>query len=754
MLPEKIGRYEIEKELGRGGMAVVYLAMDPFMSREVAIKVLPRQFTFDPQFRARFQREAQVIAKLDHPAIVPVYDFGEHEEQPFIVMRYMKGGSLADRLKENGPIPVPQAAEILKRIGSALDEAHQKGIVHRDLKPGNILFDDRGDAFVADFGIVKMSEATIQYTGNAIIGTPGYMSPEQARGEEEVDGRSDIYSLGAIAYEMLTGKLPYQSDTPMGLVMKHILEPVPNLLVDRPDLPSNTATVISKAMAKEPNQRFQSCVDIASALSDSATVQMQGGAQQATVLESPVMPTTGMAGTVVETPSYHPRPQTVPPTTGGAATGYPPTGPGSASDIGIGTYTAEPEKKRGGIPNWIWAVGCLGIVLCIGGAVALGGLGVLGNILNKATPTSAVVVNSTATPQATLEIATATAALVDAATATSAPLEPTNTPNFNLNPTDTPGASNPGGGAISLGSTLNGSVGDGETQNWTFNAAAGDRIDVVVQPDSEDFDLVFDIFNEEGDSVVPGGEIDESFGTEEIRNLTIPAPGAYTIAVTGFAGTAGSYTVSLDTAAEAPPGSTLYASDTLTSGAEHLFPFASSSGGVTVVAIVQPESDLDVVLSIYNDDTDALLEDVDDSFGRETLSYQLPAAGNYYFSVTGYDNSTGNYDITLFVPPEASLLLAHQDHIDASFGSTTQLDYYFRGDAGEIFTVSASPLDNIDLVIEIFADGDLLTPLAEADDNLSGEAEELTFTLPDDNLYVIRVREFFNDLGSFTVDID
>jgi serine/threonine protein kinase len=744
MIPEKIGRYQIESELGRGGMAVVYLATDPFMSREVAIKVLPRQFTFDPQFRARFQREAQVIAKLDHPAIVPVFDFGEHEEQPFIVMRYMKGGSLADRLKESGPIPVPQAAEILKRIGSALDEAHQKGIVHRDLKPGNILFDDRGDAFVGDFGIVKMSEATVQYTGNAIIGTPGYMSPEQARGEEDIDGRSDIYSLGAIAYEMLTGKLPYQSDTPMGLVMKHILDPVPNLLADRPDLPANTATVISRAMAKEPNHRFQTCFDIASALSDSATVQMPGGGQQATVLESPVTPRTDMAGTVVETPSWHPKPQTVPPVTGG-----PPTGPGTAPVIG---YTAEPEKKRGGIPTWVWAIGCLGIV-CIGSVAALGGFGLLGNFLGRATPTPEIVVEATATEAISTEEATATPESADPPTETPPAIEPTNTPAFSL-PTSTPGSVIPtGGGPISFGSTLSGEVASGETEEWTFNATAGDRIDVRVQPEP-DFDLVFNILNEDSVSIVPGGEVDESFAAEEISNLIVPISGQYTIAVSGFSGTAGSYDVTLNISEDAPPGSTLFVADTLSPGAEHLFPFSSDSGNITVEAIIEPEGDFDAILSIYNDDTEVLLEEVDNSFDTETLSFQLPSSGNYYFRVTGFDGSSGNYDITLFGPPEITFLLASRDEINAIFDSTTELNYYYRGDTGEIFTVSVSTDDSIDLVIEIFEDGNFSTPLASIDDNLSGESEELTFTLPDDSLYVIRVREFFNDLGSFLLTIE
>jgi eukaryotic-like serine/threonine-protein kinase len=154
---QKIARYEIERELGRGGMAIVYLARDPNVKRLVAVKVLPRQFTFEPQFRARFRREADLIAALDHPAIVPIFNFGEHEEQPYTVMRYMPGGSLAERI-QRGPLSLAEASQVVGRIAPTLDEAHVQGIIHRDLKPGNILFDQRDKAYLADFGIAKLAE--------------------------------------------------------------------------------------------------------------------------------------------------------------------------------------------------------------------------------------------------------------------------------------------------------------------------------------------------------------------------------------------------------------------------------------------------------------------------------------------------------------------------------------------------------------------------------------------------------------------
>ncbi len=264
-IPDKFGRYEIKTELGRGGMATVYRAYDPLFEREVAIKVLPPEFLHDPQFRARFEREAKIIAALEHPAIVPVYDVGEADGLPYFVMRYMHGGSLADKLKEKGAISIEEAAHIIRRLAPALDEAHKKGIIHRDLKPGNILFDHAGEPYLSDFGIAKLRDSQVNVTGSAIIGTPAYMSPEQAQGEP-VDGRSDIYALGAILYKALSGKFPYEADTPMGLVLKHITDPIPDILQDNPSLPPATSTVIYRAMAKRPDDRFQTVAELANAL--------------------------------------------------------------------------------------------------------------------------------------------------------------------------------------------------------------------------------------------------------------------------------------------------------------------------------------------------------------------------------------------------------------------------------------------------------------------------------------------------------
>ena len=273
-----IGRYEVINELGQGGMAIVYLAQDPFIKRQVAVKVLPRKFTHDPQFRVRFEREAQVIAALEHANIVPIYDFGEHEDQPFIVMRYLPGGTLTERLSA-GALSIPEIATLFQNIASALDYAHKKGVIHRDIKPGNILFGPEGRAHLSDFGIAKIQEASAAVTGTGnLIGTPSYMSPEQAKGEKDIDGRADIYSLGVVLFQCLSGELPFTADTPMGVAIAHIQNPVPSLMDRRPDLPSGFDSIIHTAMDKEPIGRFQSAAELALAINHQAMLLQTGTA--------------------------------------------------------------------------------------------------------------------------------------------------------------------------------------------------------------------------------------------------------------------------------------------------------------------------------------------------------------------------------------------------------------------------------------------------------------------------------------------
>ncbi|MCA9925241.1 MAG: protein kinase [Anaerolineales bacterium] len=265
-------RYEIESKIADGGMATVYLAHDPRFGRKVALKVLSLVYKDEPKFRERFEREARTVASLEHRAIVPVYDFGEDHDQLFLVMRYMPGGSLADRITLK-PFAPETAVPIIRRIASALDHAHQHGVIHRDLKPANILFDQYNNAFLSDFGIVKLAaEATTTgLTGSGVIGTPAYMSPEQIHGDQTLDGRSDIYTLGIILFEMLTGFKPYRADTPVKQMMAHVLNPIPNIRKYNPLLPPECEALMLKAMAKERAERFTTAEALHLALTNAAT---------------------------------------------------------------------------------------------------------------------------------------------------------------------------------------------------------------------------------------------------------------------------------------------------------------------------------------------------------------------------------------------------------------------------------------------------------------------------------------------------
>ena len=268
-MAQQIGRYQIKRELGQGGMATVYLAFDSLFERQVAIKVLPRQFTEDPRSLQRFEQEAKTVAALEDAAIVPVYDFGQDEGWPYLVMRYMSGGTLGERIGKGQPLGLEEVSRILNRLAPALDLAHEKGIIHRDLKPDNVLFDGRGQPYLADFGIAQLAEATHTVT---MRGTPAYMSPEQVEGKQKLDWRSDIYALGVMLFEMLTGRQPYEAETTTGQLLMHVTEPVPDVLHANPELPVQTQAVIDRVMAKDREERNQTAVALAEAVQQLLTV--------------------------------------------------------------------------------------------------------------------------------------------------------------------------------------------------------------------------------------------------------------------------------------------------------------------------------------------------------------------------------------------------------------------------------------------------------------------------------------------------
>jgi serine/threonine-protein kinase len=314
------GRYEVVRELGRGGMATVFLARDPRFRRNVAIKVIAAGFSADPQFQRRFDREARAIAALEHAAIVPVYDYGEEGGQPYLVFRYMDGGSLAEHLSDHGPMEPAAVIRIVERVARALDYAHTRNIVHRDVKPANILFDSDGEAFLTDFGVASMAEGTVSVTSASAIGSPSYMSPEQCDGQPAT-GASDVYSLACTVFESLAGRPPFVAQSPIAILRLHMDRPAPDVRTLAPAVPEHVALAISHGLAKSPEARPASAAAFLSELRGPGPVIDVPPRQPRTIITPPVVtprpaptaPPPHEPRTVVAPPSPEPRTVVVPP---------------------------------------------------------------------------------------------------------------------------------------------------------------------------------------------------------------------------------------------------------------------------------------------------------------------------------------------------------------------------------------------------------------------------------------------------------
>lgn len=261
---QMLGPYRITNQVGKGGMATVYKAYQAAMDRYVAVKVLPSQLADSAEFTGRFHQEARIIANLEHPHILPVFDYGEDEGVSYLVMRYLEAGTLKDKV-DQGTLPLVEIDRLFTQLASALAYAHDNGVIHRDLKPSNVLVDVQGNVFLTDFGIARLLEGNSKFTQtDAIMGTPAYISPEQAQGQR-ADQRADIYALGIILYEMLTGQVPYTADTPLAVIFKHVSEPLPLPSSLKTDVAPDIERVLLKALAKNPNDRFQSVAEFVAA---------------------------------------------------------------------------------------------------------------------------------------------------------------------------------------------------------------------------------------------------------------------------------------------------------------------------------------------------------------------------------------------------------------------------------------------------------------------------------------------------------
>ncbi len=262
---DTVGPYRIMDQIGQGGMATVYQAYHANLDRYVAFKVLHSAFKEDPNFLERFRREAQIVAKLEHPHIVPIYDYAAHEGQPYLVMKYIEGETLKARLKRQ-PLTLVETISMLEAVADALTFAHEQGILHRDIKPSNIMLDRHGTPYIADFGLARIAQAgESTMSQDMMLGTPQYISPEQAKGMHNLGPGTDIYSLGVVIYEIVVGRVPFSADTPYAIVHDHIYKALPLPSKVNPDVPQQVERVLLRALAKEPEARYESAVEMVAA---------------------------------------------------------------------------------------------------------------------------------------------------------------------------------------------------------------------------------------------------------------------------------------------------------------------------------------------------------------------------------------------------------------------------------------------------------------------------------------------------------
>lgn len=269
---QTLGQYKVIEQMGSGGMATVYKAYHPRLDRYVAIKMLHEAFQEDKNFLARFEREAQIVARLEHPHIVQVFDFDEYHGRPYLVMKYIEGRTLKAELDAE-PLTIEDILSIMTPVAGALDYAHRQGVLHRDIKPSNIIIDTNGDAYVTDFGLARMAQlgdSTLSH--DVLLGTPHYISPEQAMGNRDLDSRTDLYSLGVVLFELVVGRVPFSADTPFAVIHDQIYRPLPKPSSINPEIPPAVDTVLEKALAKAPTARYATATEMVDAFR-SAIVQ-------------------------------------------------------------------------------------------------------------------------------------------------------------------------------------------------------------------------------------------------------------------------------------------------------------------------------------------------------------------------------------------------------------------------------------------------------------------------------------------------
>ena len=363
---ENIGPYRILEQLGHGGMATVFKAYHAALDRYVAIKALHPAFTVEQNFLERFQREARVVAKLEHPNIVPVYDFSEHEGRPYLVMKFIEGETLKARLSR-GPLDKAELNKIVESVGAALAYAHQQGVLHRDIKPSNVLLTNDGRVYLADFGLARMAaagESTI--SSDVLLGTPQYISPEQALGKRDLDNGTDIYSFGVLLYELLVGRVPYNADTPYSVIHDHIYTPLPMPRSIRLEITEAAERMLLKAMAKERGDRFPDIESLLAAWRQAQSGQPEENLPVQVAVPAKVVVSQQGSGEILppeavpqSTESVAPQVKTPP-----ASTVVLEEVHSAAAQAQSASIAPEPAANKKAVPRWLWIV-AIPLLLCL-----------------------------------------------------------------------------------------------------------------------------------------------------------------------------------------------------------------------------------------------------------------------------------------------------------------------------------------------------------------------------------------------------
>jgi hypothetical protein len=374
------GRYEIQELLGQGGMSAVYKANDPNLRRVVAVKLIHSHLSDDPEFVRRFEEEAAAVASLRHPNIIQVFDFNNDEDTFYIVFEFIPGETLQDYqtriVKAGRQVPLAQSLMLSMNVADALAYAHERSVIHRDVKPANVMINVHNQAILMDFGLVKIAGGDSHTATGAVMGTARYMSPEQIRGER-VDERTDIYSLGVMMYEMAAGRPPFHADSALTLMMMHVNDPVPDLREVRPDVPTAFVQVISKALAKDREDRFQSAGELAKAL---RSLGPDGAGAIAPAVASAAVAAATMSGSVAAQPKPAAAAAPVASTEPAPPVAIPPTPPAAQAQVPYAPPAASPPKEDSSKRNVVLIAGIavvLLLILCIGGSAIVFGTGLL-----------------------------------------------------------------------------------------------------------------------------------------------------------------------------------------------------------------------------------------------------------------------------------------------------------------------------------------------------------------------------------------